>query len=88
MRRGQQDRRAPAREGTSGLWSLLRARLLSFGMILGIAFLLMVSLVGLTLFPAAGAPIWRRLFDAGDLDYAALQRHVLVLLGRGLELDP
>ena len=49
--------------------------------------LLMVSLVGLTLFPAAGAPIWRRLFDAGDLDYAALQRHVLVLLGRGLELD-
>ncbi|MCA0395586.1 MAG: TetR/AcrR family transcriptional regulator [Proteobacteria bacterium] len=49
--------------------------------------LLMVSLVGLTLFPAAGAPIWRRLFDAGDLDYAALQRHVLALLGRGLELD-
>jgi membrane protein len=37
--------RAPARNGTSGLWSLLRARLLSFGMILGIAFLLMVSLV-------------------------------------------
>jgi membrane protein len=36
--------RAPAREG-SGLWSLLRARLLSFGMILGLAFLLMVSLV-------------------------------------------
>ena len=28
-----------------GLWGLLRARLLSFGMILGIAFLLMVSLV-------------------------------------------
>jgi len=37
--------RAPAREGASGLWGLLRARLLSFGMILGIAFLLMVSLV-------------------------------------------
>jgi membrane protein len=37
--------RAPAREGTSGLWALLRDRLLSFGMILGIAFLLMVSLV-------------------------------------------
>ncbi len=37
--------RAPARNGTSGLWALLRARLLSFGMILGIAFLLMVSLV-------------------------------------------
>ena len=49
--------------------------------------LLMVSLVGLTLFPAAGAPIWRRLFDADDLDYEALRRHTLVLLDRGLELD-
>jgi membrane protein len=36
--------RAPARE-KGGLWSLLRARLLSFGLILGLAFLLMVSLV-------------------------------------------
>ena len=37
--------RAPARENVSGLWRLLRSRLLSLGMILGIAFLLMVSLV-------------------------------------------
>ena len=37
--------RAPAREKASGLWSLLRTRLLSFGMVLGLAFLLMVSLV-------------------------------------------
>ncbi|XOV47980.1 YihY/virulence factor BrkB family protein [Paracidovorax citrulli] len=37
--------RAPVREGATGLWGLLRARFLSFGMILGIAFLLMVSLV-------------------------------------------
>ena len=37
--------RAPARERSAGWWKLLRARLLSFGMILGIAFLLMVSLV-------------------------------------------
>ena len=36
--------RAPAYEG-SGLWFLLRTRLLSFGMILGMAFLLTVSLV-------------------------------------------
>ncbi len=35
---------APARK-KGGLWLLLRARLLSFGMILGLAFLLMVSLV-------------------------------------------
>lgn len=37
--------RVPARVRAGGLWGLLRARLLSFGMILGIAFLLMVSLV-------------------------------------------
>jgi membrane protein len=37
--------RAPVRAGESGLWGIIRARLLSFGMILGIGFLLMVSLV-------------------------------------------
>ena len=37
--------RAPVRPGGSGLWHLLRTRLLSFGMILALAFLLMVSLV-------------------------------------------
>jgi membrane protein len=37
--------RAPDRDKTAGMWGLLRARLLSFGMILGIGFLLMVSLV-------------------------------------------
>jgi AcrR family transcriptional regulator len=46
--------------------------------------LLMVSLVGLTLFPAAGAPIWRRLLQADDLDFDALRRHTLALLDRGL----
>lgn len=46
--------------------------------------LLMVSLVGLTLFPAAGAPIWRRLLQAEDLDFDALRRHTLALLDRGL----
>lgn len=37
--------RAPARDQAGGLWGLLRARLLSFGMILGIGFLLIVSLI-------------------------------------------
>ncbi|MEO8924243.1 MAG: YihY/virulence factor BrkB family protein [Caldimonas sp.] len=37
--------RAPARDRSGGLWRILRTRLLSFGLILGIAFLLMVSLV-------------------------------------------
>ena len=46
--------------------------------------LLMVSLVGLTLFPVAGAPIWRRMLDAGDTGYDDLARHVLALLDGGL----
>lgn len=46
--------------------------------------LLVVSLVGLTLFPAAGAPIWRQVFDAGDIDAGVLLRHTLTLLQRGL----
>ena len=37
--------RAPAPVVTRGLWSLLRSRLLSFGLILGVGFLLIVSLV-------------------------------------------
>jgi membrane protein len=37
--------RAPVRTGRAGVWGLIRARLLSVGMILGIGFLLMVSLV-------------------------------------------
>lgn len=37
--------RVPQREPRSGLWSLFRARLLSFGMILGFGFLLIVSLM-------------------------------------------
>jgi len=37
--------RAPARDKVTGGWNLVRTRLLSFGMVLGIAFLLTVSLV-------------------------------------------
>lgn len=49
--------------------------------------LLMVSLVGLTLFPAAGAPIWRKLLNADDLDFDSVRLHTISLLDRGLELD-
>jgi membrane protein len=45
--------RAPARPG-SGLWSLVRARLLSFGMVLGIGFLLVVSLLASAAIAAFG----------------------------------
>lgn len=37
--------RAPARDKLGGLWGLVHSRLLSFGLILGVGFLLMVSLV-------------------------------------------
>ncbi len=46
--------------------------------------LLVVSLVGLTMFPAAGAPIWRQFFDASELDAAALRSHTIALLDRGI----
>ena len=53
--------------------------------------LLMVSLVGLTLFPAASAPIWRRIFDADaaaggahPIDAETMRRHTLALLEAGI----
>jgi TetR/AcrR family transcriptional regulator len=46
--------------------------------------LLVVSLVGLTLFPLAAEHIWRRIFPAGDLDRTVLLRHTLALLDHGL----
>ncbi|MFO1420568.1 MAG: YihY/virulence factor BrkB family protein [Candidatus Competibacteraceae bacterium] len=68
--------RAPARAGHSGLWRLLRARLLSFGMILGIGFLLVVSLAfsaGL----AALSKYWNPLFDG----WATLANTIELTLG-------
>lgn len=47
--------------------------------------LLITSLIGLTLFPAAGAPIWRRIFNADDLTMDDVRTHALALLARGLE---
>ncbi|MDH5835505.1 TetR/AcrR family transcriptional regulator [Luteimonas kalidii] len=48
--------------------------------------LLMVSLVGLTLFPAAGTPIWRQIFASDELGIEDIRRHALALIERGLEL--
>ena len=47
--------------------------------------LLVVSLIGQTMFMAASAPIWRGVFDADDVDADALCNHVLALLEHGLE---
>jgi len=46
--------RAPPRREGSGLWTLLRARLLTFGMVLGIGFLLVVSLLASAAIAAVG----------------------------------
>ena len=48
--------------------------------------LLVTSLIGLTLFPAAGAPIWRRLLDADDIDATAMRDHAIALLDGGIGL--
>jgi AcrR family transcriptional regulator len=46
--------------------------------------LLVVSLVGLTLFTAASAPIWRGIFRADDIDTEALRLHTIALLDGGV----
>lgn len=48
--------------------------------------LLMVSLVGLTLFPAASAAIWKPIFGAVDINEDSMRQHTIALLDRGLEL--
>jgi membrane protein len=58
--------RAPERDRSSGIWGLLRSRLLSFGMILGIGFLLMVSLVLSAALSALGK-WWMPLFGGWEL---------------------
>jgi membrane protein len=67
--------RAP-RRNKSGLWSLLRARLLSFGMIMGIGFLLMVSLV-----VSAGLAAVGKLWGASLADWVILASIINFLLG-------
>jgi membrane protein len=46
--------RAPGRAGSGGLWALVRARLLSFGMVLGVGFLLIISLLASAAVAALG----------------------------------
>ena len=50
--------------------------------------LLVVSLVGLTMFPAAGAPIWRQMLGAADIDGLAMRAHTLALLQGGALAAP
>jgi len=49
--------------------------------------MLVISLVGLTLFPAAAAPVWRQVFAADDINTTTLQEHTWRLLRDGLQLE-
>jgi len=70
--------RAPAREG-SGVWNLLRTRLLSFGLILGVGFLLIASLVVSAGLAALGK-WWAPLFGGWEV----LAQAVNLLISFGL----
>jgi membrane protein len=73
----------PEREKPSGVWGVLRARLLSFGLILGLAFLMMVSLVVSAALAAVGSwstglfPGWELLLQVLN---AAVSLGILTLL--------
>jgi membrane protein len=75
--------RAPAAKKTSGIWALLRTRLLSFGMILAIAFLLLVSLV-LSAALAALGKWWSGWFEGWALLLEALNFVVAFAITTGL----
>ena len=68
----------PEREKPQGVWAVIRARLLSFGLILGLAFLLMVSLVVGAATAALGAWAGRLMPEAQALLYAL---NLLISLG-------
>src|SRR6218665_3019484 len=78
--------RAPERDRSGGIWGLLRARLLSFGMIMGIGFLLMVSLVASAALSALGrwwAPVfggWELLAQAANFVISFLMITVVFAL--------
>jgi membrane protein len=71
--------RSPAKATGGGLWGLLRTRFLSFGMILGIGFLLVVSLVVETAVSALGK-WWSPVFGGWEV----LAHAVTLLFGLGV----
>jgi membrane protein len=58
--------RSPAAEKKEGIWNLIRTRVLSFGMILGIGFLLLVSLVVSAAISAVGS-LWGSWFGGFEV---------------------
>jgi membrane protein len=74
--------RVSPRERSTGLWELLRTRILSFGVVLGIAFLLMISLVLSAVISALGK-WWSGAFGSWEL----VAQLVNALVGYGLTLS-
>lgn len=71
--------RAPQRAPSSGLWSMVRNRMLSFGMILGIGFLLIVSLA-----LSAGLAALSRWMDPLATGWATVANAIEITMGFGL----
>ena len=71
--------RVPRRQRSSGLWGLLRARLLSFGLILGIGFLLVVSLAA-----SAALRALSRWWDPDSQSFATFSGWTEVSMSLGL----
>ena len=71
--------RAPQRDTKGGIWNLLRTRLLSFGMIMGIGFLLMISFV-----MSAGLAALGRWWSPLFADWALLANLVDLVVGFSL----
>ncbi len=57
---------APAAKSDSGLWYMIRRRILTFGMVLGVAFMLLVSLLVSTVLSAL-ENLWSPLFDGSGI---------------------
>jgi len=75
--------RAPASSGTSGLWRLVRVRLLSFGMIFGIGVLLTLSLA-FSAGVAAASRWWNPLFGEWETVANAIEFALGVGLATGV----
>jgi membrane protein len=73
----------PPSQKPTGVWAILQARLLSFGLILGLVFLLMVSLVVSTVVAAFGS-YTSRLFPGAEILLQVLNTLVSLAISTGL----
>jgi membrane protein len=75
--------KAPAAERKGGLWALLRARVLSFGLVLALGFLLLVSLIVSAALAALGSS-WGGYFEGWDTLLEVVNFIVALVITTGL----